>query len=70
MGRIASTNLSNNNVDIESQLYGIGSTNLVTPKENVRAEIKRLKSLNVIDRIPNYIPPHFVLERGNRPFAL
>lgn len=67
MGRIAASNLSNNNVDIESQLYGIGSTNLVEPKENVRAEVKRLKSLDVIDRLPVYVPADFVLERGNRP---
>jgi hypothetical protein len=70
MGRIAPVNLSNNSVDIESQLYGIGSTNLVKPKPDVVAEIKGVKSLDIIDRLPVYVPPDFVLERGNRPYQI
>jgi len=70
MGRMAASTLSTNNVDIESQLYGIGSTNLVTPNADVRAEIKGLKSLDIIDKLPVYVPPNFTIEGGQRPNRL
>ena len=70
MGRIAAVNLSANNIDIESQLYGIGTSNLVIPKPNVAAKINRIKSLDIIDRPVVYIPPDFVLETSNRPFPI
>lgn len=70
MGRMAASTLSKNNVDIESQLYGIGSTNLVTPNVEVRPELNGLKSVDIIDKLPLYVPPDFTIEGGQRPNRL
>jgi hypothetical protein len=70
MGRMAPTNLCNNSVDVETQLYGIGSTNLVSPKQHVVVDMKSLKSLNVSDRLTTYVPPDFVFQEGQRPYFL
>lgn len=70
MGRIAPTNLSFNSIDIESQLYGIGSTNLVVSKSKVDLDAKNPKSLNIANRLTTYVPPDFVVEGGQRPYPL
>jgi len=67
MGRMPPTQLSNNSCDIETQLFGIGSTNLVTPKSNVVLEPREVKSLNVADRLTTYIPDALVVDAGQRP---
>lgn len=66
-GRIGPTELSRNTWDIESFLFGIGSTNLVEPKEKPVAEIKSLKSLNIIDRLPVIVPNPLIIEPNQRP---
>ena len=68
MGRIAAVQLSNNSCDIESQLFGIGSTNLVIPKEFVEPSIKSLQSLTIIDRLPVLVPEPLVVEKNQRPY--
>jgi hypothetical protein len=67
-GRMASENLSRNSCDIESQLFGIGSTNLETPKAPCVAEILPHSSLNVIDRLPILVPEPLVVEKNQRPY--
>ena len=69
-GRIAPTNLSENACDIEAQLFGIGSTNLVNPKSYIQPDIKPLQSLNIIDRLPTIIPSPLVVENKQRPRPL
>ena len=59
--------LANNAVDIESALYGIGSTNLVNPQTPVKPDIKPLQSLNVIDKLPIMIPEPLIIEKNQRP---
>ena len=66
-GRFGPTELCNNSCDVESFLYGIGSTNLVTPKENPIAEIKKLDSLNIIDTLPVILPSPLIIEGNQRP---
>ena len=48
--------LASNACDIESDLFGIGSTNLVTPKGPVKPRMNNLKSLDVFDK-----PTYFVV---------
>jgi len=69
-GRGAPTNLSENACDIETQLFGIGSTNLVNPKEFIRPDITPLKSLNIIDKLPVLIPEPLVVEKYQRPYPM
>jgi len=70
MGRIAPANLSNNSCDIESQLFGIGATNLVTPKAPVDPMIRQLNSLSIIHRLPVLVPEPLVVERNQRPYPM
>jgi len=65
-GKVGNPQLSNNAVDIETFLYGIGANNLVTPNPPVVPDIKQLKSLNIIDRIPLILPKPLVTEPGQR----
>lgn len=69
-GRYAPTELSYNPSDIESFLYGIGSTNLVTPLEQPIAQIKQLQTLNIMDKTPLILPNPLVIEPHQRPRPL
>ena len=69
-GRVASENLSFNSVDIETQLFGIGSTNLVTPKREDPAEIRSLQSLSIINKLPVIVPEPLVIQPNQRPSPL
>jgi hypothetical protein len=66
-GNVFKTQLSNNVCDIEALLFGIGSTNLVTPQAPIVPEIKNLKSLNISNKIPLLIPPHLTIQPNQRP---
>jgi hypothetical protein len=68
MGRMAATTLSYNSCDVESQLYGIGSTNLVKPKAPVVLEEKPLKSLDMIPKAPVFIPSDLKVDDNQRYF--
>jgi|UniRef100_A0A6C0IJZ3 hypothetical protein len=70
MGRMAPENLASNACDIESQLFGIGSTNLVTPQKQIQPKIHNIKSLNVSDRISMIIPAPLVVEKDQRPYPM
>lgn len=65
-GRMAARDLAKNDIDIESRLFGIGSTNLVTPQSSITAEINHLSSLNVIDRLPIITPGLLYVEPNQR----
>lgn len=67
MGHMPSNQLSGNSCDIESQLFGIGSTNLVQPKGPVRPDIHKLDSLSIIDRLPIMVPEPLFIEANQRP---
>lgn len=66
-GRNARSSLCANYTDVESQLFGIGTTNLVKPYVPVRPELYRLSSLNVIDKLPVLLPEPLILEQNQRP---
>ena len=48
--------LSQNYCDIETQLFGIGSTNLVNPKDPITPEIYSLPTWDLSHRIPLFVP--------------
>jgi hypothetical protein len=68
MGRMAPENLTNNACDIESQLRGIGSTNLVNPQSEVQPQMKDIQSLNICEKIPMILPTEFNHLENQRPF--
>ena len=65
-GRVAPDQLSHNSSDIESFLWGIGSTNLVNPLPPTNPEIKQLKSLAVMDKIPVIVPGDLQVQPNQR----
>ena len=60
--------LSTNAPDIESFLFGINSTNLVTPAEQVVPELTQLQQANMYDPARTVvIPEPLVIEKNQRP---
>ena len=59
--------LSHNSADIESFLFGINSTNLVNPAPPLTPELTCLKSANVFETTPVYMPNPLVVEKYQRP---
>lgn len=63
--------LSNNPIDIESTLYGIGSTNLVKPCEQVNPSIKQIEFKDFFNRPDAVIMPYpLVMDNKQRPFPV
>ena len=69
-GQVPWNKLSSNAVDIETFLYGINSTNLVNPAPCLTPEIKILKTANIFEKEPTYIPEPLVIEKNQRPFPI
>jgi hypothetical protein len=61
---------SKNSVDIESNLFGINSTNLVDPQEPVKPNMIHLPEVKYFDRIPLIMPTPLIVERNQRPFPV
>tara|TARA_B100001094_G_C17804702_1_gene610841 strand:+ start:137 stop:499 length:363 start_codon:yes stop_codon:yes gene_type:complete len=62
--------LSSNPVEIESALFGINSTNLVTPTPPVTPNLKKIPEINYFTRIPTIMPEPLVIEKNQRPFPV
>jgi hypothetical protein len=60
--------LANNSIDIESQLRGIGSTNLETPCQQVVASLRTLDFKEFFERQPYVVMPYpMIYETNQRP---
>jgi hypothetical protein len=59
--------LSNNYTDVESFLFGIGSTNLVAPKYDVKPDLIPKKFHSIANRPTLIMPEEFVLDKNQRP---
>lgn len=69
-GRFAGRDLAKNDCDIESFLFGIGSTNLENPLPIVRPDLNDLQSLNIIQKTPMCMPRPLSIEPNQRPMYL
>ena len=67
MGHMPNHTLAHNATDIESSLYGVGSSNLVTPKKDFTPRIKSLPTLSFFERMQTVIPEPLVIEKNQRP---
>jgi len=63
-------NLSQNYSDVESYLYGIGSTNLVSPKPDPTPDIYACKSLNIFVKPEVQVPAALVPQADQRRLYL
>ena len=61
--------LSKNAADIESALFGIGSTNLVKPKAPVKPALKCLPKVTFFNRPANYLPEPLIVPQYQRPIG-
>lgn len=64
--------LSNNAADIESSLFGIGSTNLVEMKPDINPSLNKLKHCKWFPRNNVFLPKPLVIEKSQRvsgPFS-
>ena len=68
--RIAGKDLAKNDCDIESFLFGIGSTNLVQPLSPITPNINHIPSLNIMDRTPMILPKPLIVEPNQRQHYL
>jgi len=59
--------LSHNPADIESFLFGINSTNLVTPAGPLTPELKYLSSADIFKMPDTIMPRELVVEKYQRP---
>lgn len=70
-GRIAGRNLSENDCDIESFLFGIGSTNLENPQAPITPRFIPLKQVNIMHKPSSVVMPKtLVLETNHRDMYL
>jgi hypothetical protein len=67
MGRMGSMALSENFADVESELRGIGATNLVKPRGPIEPVAKPIQSLRMIDRLPVLLPKEVRVDPNQRP---
>jgi hypothetical protein len=65
-GRYANTLLAQNSADIESYLYGIGSTDLVKPREQIVAKINKLDQISLFPTQPFILPKTWIPEKDQR----
>ena len=69
-GHLPDHKLSGNPNDIESSLFGIGSTNLVNPAPAVVPQLKTLRGTKFFDRLPLVMPKDFVVPTNQRAFPV
>lgn len=67
VGHMPNNQLASNATDIESSLYGINSTNLVSSTKPVNPKIKYMNDLAFFERPKIYIPEPLVIENNQRP---
>lgn len=69
-GQMPWSTLSHNPVDIETFLFGIGSTNLVNPVKPLTPELKCLKSANLFKKQDVIMPVPLAVSKTQRPFPI
>lgn len=61
--------LSNNTVDIESNLYGIRQIDLTKPKKNFYAELNTMCEAKFFETPKVYVPEPLVVHKSQRPIG-
>jgi hypothetical protein len=69
-GQMPWNKLSENAADIESFLFGINSTNLVTPEPPLVPQLTSLRDANVFEKETVFIPEPLVIQKNQRPFPV
>ena len=64
---MARDTLCHNPVDVESELFGINSTNLVTPHVTALPQLKTQSTIAYFETLPLIMPQGLVIENKQRP---
>jgi hypothetical protein len=59
--------LSNNASDIESSLFGIGSSNLVKPKKPTKPNLNHIGDIKFFNYLERTMPNPLIIENNQRP---
>jgi hypothetical protein len=59
--------MSKNAADVESFLFGINATNLVSPAPTFVPELIKLGSANIYEKTPIIMPEPLTIEKNQRP---
>jgi hypothetical protein len=59
-----------NAIDIESEMFGINSTNLVKPQAPVVAQPKSVPTIKFFNTLPLIMPLPLVIENKQRPYPI
>lgn len=72
VGKVYHSELVGNGIDVESTLYGIGSTNLTGESFDAIPRTKTLPVLNITEWRPvvTQIPEALVVQPGQRPYPM
>ena len=62
--------LYHNPIEIESFLFGIGSTNLVQNSTPITPQLKSVPTVSYFDRLPLIIPEPLIIQSDQRPFPI
>ena len=65
-GHYSNNTLATNYYDVESELFGIGSTNLVNPRSAFIPESTQMKTLSIITKNTVLLPEPLVIEKKQR----
>ena len=69
-GQLPWNTMSYNAPDIESFLFGINSTNLVSPQKPIKPQLKRIPTSVFFERLPIHMPKPLVVEQNQRPYPI
>ena len=69
-GQMPVNTLSQNSADIESFLFGINSSNLVSPAENLTPRLNDLQSQHLYKKSTVFIPEPLIIEKNQRPYRM
>lgn len=67
IGNMHSSNFTDNNVDVESMLRGIRSSDLEDGPFKVEPDFKKTKELSYFERVPVILPETFIHSTTERP---
>lgn len=65
-GKYSYNTLTTNSADVESELFGIGSTNLVNRRNAFIPEPTQMKTLSIITKNTVLLPESLVIEKNQR----
>ena len=68
--RMPRNTLSKNPIEIESYLFGINSTNLVSPQKPIKPQLKSIPTSVFFERLPIHMPKPLVVEKNQRPYPI